>query len=65
MSKLLHHLTRWWHLSSAVNALLVELVPSVETPIVELNVGIRDPCYRAGRVTTLFSFYQTSTRPTQ
>jgi hypothetical protein len=22
-------------------------------------------CYRAGRVTTLFSFYQTSTRPTQ
>jgi hypothetical protein len=22
-------------------------------------------CYRAGRVTTLFAFYQTSTRPTQ
>jgi hypothetical protein len=26
--------------------------------------GFIAPCYRAGRVTTLFAFYQTSTRPT-
>jgi hypothetical protein len=29
------------------------------------ELTLEEECYRAGCVTTLFSFYQTSTRPTQ
>jgi hypothetical protein len=43
MSRLLHHLIKWWCPLSGVSVLLVELVLFAGQTIVESSVGICDP----------------------